>query len=170
MTQDPTRQARCVTVYTNIDQHMPNYSSSLRQQFQANPAAPAAYVWGSYWGPYTGAGDPNVQDVPHANGEVSYIIAAHDLGIEWTNADITALSHTLTDVIWRTNGTFAANVDGSGVGNGVIADGFMKLGRYNANIQLLLQTYKGSTSDNYYATSGFWAVGALNAKILGAAS
>ena len=168
MTQGPTRQARCVTVYTNIDQHMPNYSSSLRQQFQANPVVPVAYVWDSAWGPYTGAGGPSVQDVPHGSGEVSYIIEAYGLGVAWTAADITALSHTLTDLIWKTSGVYPANVDGSGPGNGVVFDGFMKLGRYSPAIQRSLENYSGAIADNYGAVGAFYANGALNAKFLGA--
>jgi hypothetical protein len=177
LTQDATRQARSVTVYTNINLHMPYeigtvyYTGSLRQQFQVNPAAPAAYVWDSFWGPYTGAGDPNVQDVFHGGHEVGYITEAYGLGLgPWTTADITALSHTLTDVLWTSNGTYAGFVDGSGVGSSVgsVIGGFMDLGRYSPAIQLRLQNYSGTIGDNYGAVSDFYANGALNAKILGA--
>jgi hypothetical protein len=169
MTSNTTRRSEAVTVYTDINHHMPIYGSSLRQQFIKTAAAPAAYEWSSAWGPagqYVGA--PNVQDVPHGSGEVSYIMASYDLGVEWTAADITALFHTLTDVVWRKDRTYAANVDGSGSGNGVIIDGFMKLGRYNAAIQQRLENYTGAISDNYYAVIDFYAQGALNARYLGA--
>ncbi len=172
LTTDPTRQARARTVYTNIDGQMPVYGSSLRHQFLHPAAAPAAYVWSSVWDASASLSritTSNVQDVPHASGEVAYIIDAYEFSTgAWTSTDITALSHTLTDLIWRKDGTYAAYVDGSGPGNGVVFDGFMKLGRYNAAIQKRLETYTGAISDNNYAVISFLANGALNAKYLGA--
>lgn len=167
MTQDSMRRSRAVTVETNIDTKMPVYGSSLRQQFLHNPSVPAAYEWNSYWGYKNGVTAANVQDVPHGSAEVAYILEAYKLGDYWTSTDVTALSHTLTDVIWRANGTYAANVDGSGAGNGVIIDGFMKLGRYSTAIQQRLENYSGSMSDNNYCVIDFFANGALNAKFLG---
>jgi hypothetical protein len=58
---------------------------------------------------------------------------------------------------------FAAFVDGSGKGNGWFNDGFMKLGRYNAEIQKRLETHSVGRGVQFYGN------GALNAHRLLAA-
>jgi hypothetical protein len=154
LSANSTVVSECGTIVAHID-------GQLRQQFQVSATVPAAYVWDSFWGPYTGAGDLNVQDESHANAEVGYVVEAHGLRTTWTSADLTALSHTLTDVIWKTSGVYPLNVDGSGAGNGWISDGWDKLGRYDGTVQARLETYSVGVGTQLYGT------GALNAAYLG---
>jgi hypothetical protein len=58
-----------------------------------------------------------------------------------------------------TNGKYPEYVDGSGSGNGWLADGFVKLGRYDERVQLKLQDY-GVQNAQFYSAM------AVNAKIL----
>jgi hypothetical protein len=167
ITASATRKAQCRTVADNINYHMPNFSgASLHGQLKLGTAAPGAYFWDENWNRSSRPGC----DIPHANGIVAYVVEAHDRDVQgWTGADINALSRTLTDVIWRNYGTsYPMFLDGSGADGATIADGFMKLGRYDAAIQMKLEHYTGPISDNYKAVIQYYANGALNAKLLGA--
>ena len=59
---------------------------------------------------------------------------------------------------------YAGFVDGSGKGNGWFNDGFMKLGRYDIEIQKRLETHQVGRGVQFYGN------GALNASRLRAAS
>jgi hypothetical protein len=159
LTDDPIQKAQYRTVVDNINLHLPNYGSSLRQQIRKDSAYPDAYFWSDVWASYSTPG----QDVSHGNNLIAYIVEAHDLGVEWTDADIRALSQTLLRRIWvptLTGYRFAQYVDGSGTGNGWFNDGFCKLGRYDVTIQKRLQAHTVGRNMQLYGN------GALNAKIL----
>ena len=49
----------------------------------------------------------------------------------WSAAEIASFSRTLTSFVLGDNRHNPQFVDGSGKGNGWIADGFVKLGRYD---------------------------------------
>ncbi len=159
LTSDPVERARYKTVVDNINRHLPNYPSSLRRQMIANASNPAAYFWSDVWNSFAVPG----QDVSHGNAVITYIVAARAAGVEWTDADIRSLSHTLLDEVWLSTPTgtrYAAYVDGSGAGNGWFSDGFIKLGRHDVTIQLRLQTHTVGRGVQLYGH------GALNAKLL----
>jgi hypothetical protein len=156
MTTDATKKAQYMTVVNNINLNMPNNTSSLRQQMRPGPTNPAAYFWSDVWGSTARPG----QDSSHGNGVLSYIVEAHDAGIEWTNDDMRKFSTTLNSVLWPAAGRYATYVDGSGAGNGWWNDGFMRLGRYDATIQLRLETHRVGRNIQFYGN------GALNARIL----
>lgn len=160
MTTDSTKKALYQTVYTNINRRLPNYASSMRQQLKPHPKNPAAYYWSAVWGSTALPG----QDCPHGNGVISYIAEAHDAGIEFTNDDMRKFIATLTTVVWPTTGKYANFVDGSGLGGGWFSDGWMKLGRYDANLQRRLEVH------NVGRTVQFYGNGALNARILSGAA
>jgi hypothetical protein len=90
---------------------------------------------------------------------VSYVVESHDTGGSWTDADLVHLGHTLTDVVLGAGGVHPEYLDGSGSGNGWIADGFVKLGRYDEQTQRRLQLY-GVQNAQFYAAM------AVNAKVL----
>jgi hypothetical protein len=159
LTADPIERAKYRTVVDNINLHLPNYSSSLRQQMKPASGDTAAYFWSDVWGSTAAPG----QDVSHGNNVIAYVVEAHDLGIEWTATDIRALSRTLLNHIWVPTSTgyrYGLYVDGSGAGNGWFNDGFCKLGRYDAAIQKRLETHPVGRGMQLYGN------GALNAKIL----
>jgi hypothetical protein len=160
LTQDPVERARYREVVDNVNLHLPNYPSSLRQQLRASAVSPAAYFWSDVWASTATPG----QDVSHANGVLAYIVEARDLGVEWGDADVRAMARTLLDVVWIPEGTgyrYAAYVDGSGTGNGWFNDGFVKLGRYDPVIQKRLESHTVGRGMQLYGN------GALNAKLLG---
>jgi hypothetical protein len=156
LTTDAARKARYLEVFNNINRSLPNYASSLRAQLGASPANTAAYFWNDSWGSHARPG----QDVAHGNGVVAFIVEAHDAGMEWTDADVRALTVTLDSVIWHSAGRYAQYVDGSGSGNGWFNDGFMKLGRYDANLQRRLETHAVGNNTQFYGNA------ALNVRLL----
>jgi hypothetical protein len=156
MTTDARRKARYLEVFTNINRSMPNYSSALRDQLGTSPVNERALFWDDAWGSRSRPG----QDVAHGNGVVAYIIEAHDAGMEWTDEDVRALTVTLDAVIWPSAGRYAEYVDGSGNGNGWFNDGFMKLGRYDVNLQRRLEKHSVGNNTQFYGN------GALNVKLL----
>jgi hypothetical protein len=156
LSDDPRERAELRAVVDNVNRHLPNAPSSLRQQLRPHPADPAAYVWSDRWG---SDGAPP-QDVSHGNGVIAYVVEAHRLGVEWTDADAARFVRTLREHVWRPGGGFAARVDGSGTGNGWISDGFAKLGRYDRSVQARLERYTIGRGMQLYGN------GALNAKLL----
>jgi hypothetical protein len=162
LTDDADRKARCIQVYSKINRGLPNYGSSLRGQLQPHQSDKSAYFWSSQWG----SKDPPGQDVSHGNNMLAYVVEAHDLGVEFTQGDIADFSALLLNVLWmpdEAGDRFAGFVDGSGKGNGWFNDGFMKLGRYNAEIQKRLESHSVGRGVQFYGN------GALNAHRLLAA-
>lgn len=56
LTADPERRAACTEIVQNIDDHLPNYPSSLRQQLHPGWIDPDGYWWSDVWGSTTGHG------------------------------------------------------------------------------------------------------------------
>lgn len=160
MTTDPAKKALYTTVVDNINRHLPNYSSSLRQQMKAASGNPSAWFWSDVWGSSARPG----QDVAHGNGVVAYLVEAHDAGVEWTDDDMRKLSTTLNTIVWPATSKFGNYVDGSGGGNGWFTDGFIKLGRYDANLQRRIEAH------GVGRTIQFFGNGALNARLLSEAA
>ncbi|GIF16498.1 hypothetical protein [Actinoplanes teichomyceticus] len=148
VTADAARRARYRQVLTTI-------GAQIRNQMRRNPQEPTAYFWSDVWGSTRRPG----QDVGHGNGVIAYVVEARDQGTTWTAGDMTAFGALLTEVIWPGGDTHRGFVDGTGSDNGWIADGFVKLGRYDPAIQLRLERYR-VVNDQFAANM------ALNAKIL----
>jgi hypothetical protein len=155
ITTDPARRGRYLEVVGNIDLHLPGSRASLRGQLRRNPVEPTAYFWSDVWGSARRPG----QDVSHGNGVLAYVVEARDRGRPWTAADMAAFSALLTKVIWPGGTTYRNSVDGSGADNGWFSDGFVKLGRYDAAVQLRLERHQ-VVNDQFAANM------ALNARIL----
>ncbi|WP_224247832.1 hypothetical protein [Hyalangium gracile] len=156
MSSDPTRQVRYQEVFHAINWHLPNHGSSLREQLRPHPAHAEAVFWDDAWGSRSRPG----QDVSHGNGVVAFITEARDAGMEWEDPDVRALAVTLDSVIWPSARRYAEYVDGSGDGNGWFNDGFMKLGRYNVELQRRLETHLVGQNTQFYGNA------ALNVRIL----
>lgn len=157
LTTDESRRARYREVVDAIDNSLPNYPSSLRGQLQTSDTDPMAFWWSDVWGEMTGPG----QDIGHGNGVIAYVVESRDLNAGWTADELGRFSRTLTSFVLDPEGDYPKYVDGSGHSNGWIADGFVKLGRYDPAVQALLEDH-GVQNLQYYATM------ALNAKILDA--
>jgi hypothetical protein len=160
MTTDPAKKALYMTVVENINRHLPNYSSSLRQQMKPASGNPSAWFWSDVWGSTARPG----QDVAHGNGVVAYLVEAHDAGIEWTDDDMRKLATTLNSIVWPATGKYGNYVDGSGSGNGWFTDGFIKLGRYDVNLQRRIEAHGVGRTIQLYGN------GALNARLLSEAA
>jgi hypothetical protein len=148
LTADASRRTRYRQVLTTI-------GARIHNQMTRNPVQPTAYFWSDVWGSTRRPG----QDVGHGNGVMAYVVEARDQGTTWSAADMTAFGSLLTRVIWPGGTTYRQFVDGTGTDNGWIADGFVKLGRYDPNIQHRLESYQ-VVNDQFAANM------ALNAKIL----
>lgn len=157
LTTDESRRARYREVVDNIDNSLPNHPSSLRGQLRTSHTDPMAFWWSDVWGEMNGPG----QDIAHGNGVISYVVESRDLNAGWTADELDRFSRTLTSFVLDPEGDYREYVDGSGRGNGWIADGFVKLGRYDPALQAVLEDY-GVQNSQYHAAM------ALNAKILGA--
>ena len=155
ITGDTARRKRYLEVVGNIDLHLPGSGASLRGQLRRNPVEPTAYFWSDVWGSARRPG----QDVSHGNGVMAYVVEARDRGRFWTAADMAAFSALLTKVIWPGGTTYRNFVDGTGTDNGWLSDGFVKLGRYDAAVQLRLENH-AVVNDQFAANM------ALNARIL----
>jgi hypothetical protein len=155
LTTDRSLRAQYLRIVTSIDRMLPNYPSSLRRQLRPNPKDRNAYFWSDVWGSTSRPG----QDVGHGSGVVAYVVTAHDLGIEWTQRDIARFVELLDRVVWPREDRVTEFVDGSGTGNGWLADGWVKLGRYDADLQRRLERH-GVQNDQFLAN------GALNAALL----
>ncbi|MGW4946997.1 hypothetical protein ACWEOZ_36040 [Actinoplanes sp. NPDC004185] len=155
ITTDTARRRRYLEVVGNIDLHLPGSGASLRGQLRRNPVEPTAYFWSDVWGSARRPG----QDVSHANGVMAYVVEARDRGRPWTGADMAAFGALLTKVIWPGGTTYRNFVDGTGADNGWFSDGFVKLGRYDAAVQLRLEQHQ-VVNDQFAANM------ALNARIL----
>ncbi|MDY7230491.1 hypothetical protein [Hyalangium rubrum] len=156
MTSDPTRKATYLSVFNNINRHMPNTASSLRDQLRTSRVNPEAYFWSHVWGEEARPG----QDVAHGNGVMAFIVEAHDAKMEWTEDDIRRFTATFDSVIWPKSGKYSDYVDGSGTGIGWFTDGFMKLGRYDAYLQYRLESHSVGQSTQFFGN------GALNMRLL----
>jgi hypothetical protein len=148
-TLDATRQTRCDTIRSNIDSvGIPNYSNdSLHAKLEASlgRALSGAYSWESDWNSTALPG----QDVAHACGEITWICESKDYYSVWSQIDIDRLTKTLTDLIMPGPANY---VDGTGAGNGWIADGWPKLGRFSLTAQQALEAYTASTPGQFYAS------------------
>jgi hypothetical protein len=155
-TTNTTKKATYTKVYTNINKKLPNYPGGLRTQMKTNPVNSNAYFFHPDWGKSSRPGS----DVSHANGVMSFIVEAHDHGVEWTSADMTKFNNMLKQVVWKSGGGYAYFLDGSGTDSGWINDGLMKLGRYDPAIQKRLESYNTGQNIQFNGNA------ALNVKLL----
>ncbi|WP_084736514.1 hypothetical protein [Cystobacter ferrugineus] len=156
MTTDAARKERYLEVFDRINRGLPNHPSCLRGQLGAHPINAAASFWSDEWGVHSGPG----QDVSHGNAVVGYIVEAQEAGMEWTDEDVRALIVTLDSIIWHSDGQYARFVDGSGTGDGWFNDGFMKLGRYDADLQRRIETHSTGRNTQFFGNA------ALNVRLL----
>lgn len=160
ITTNPTYKPIYKEVFENINTGgLPNFEgASLRGQLITVPGDSPHYFWASVWNSTEKPG----QDTSHGNNVISYIVEAHDLGIEWTGQDIRYLKNTFNNIIWKEPDYFAYYVDGSGDDNRFISDGFFKLGRYDRVLQERLEVSYLRERNSIQIIGN----GALNAKIL----
>jgi hypothetical protein len=161
ITSDGARRRTYREVVQAINDHLPNWPSSLRGQLRMNPDHPTAYLWDDEWGRLQRPG----QDVAHGNAVVAYVVAANSAGVDWNNLDMRGFTDAFQLVIWpavprQGQPEGAEYLDGSGRGNGWFSDGFVKLGRFSPLLQHRLEAHDVGRS------SQFMANGALNAALL----
>jgi hypothetical protein len=160
LTSSATRKQNALIVMNNIDLDFPGTSSSLKGQMMPHPLDDQAYFWSSVWDSTTTPG----QDVAHGNNVIAYVVESAERGYNWNTQEMGALSRTLLEVIWRQdNGSnyYSDFVDGSGAGTGWFSEGFVKLGRYNIEVQRRMENHTIGRGVQLYGN------GALNARRLG---
>ena len=106
------------------------------------------------------------QDIPHGNAVIAYVIEAFEVGHRYTRKDIDRLINTFTEVVWKENDQMAMYLDGSGNSHRQISDGFMKLGRFNKELQHRLESMTPAKNTVYNRWAQFYANGALNAAVI----
>ena len=157
LTDSPARRAACLQIVDNINWNLPNFPGcGLRKQLIAHPVVQGGIFWNSNWGRFGRPGS----DVGHGGNTVSYLVEAAEHQRVFTVSDMRKLLATLNNAIWKPNGSYAAYVDGSGMGNGWLNEGWCKLGRYSAALQQRLETHNVGRNMQLYGN------GALNARIL----
>lgn len=158
VTTSQQRRVGYEEIVRNIDDGLPNHPSSLRGQLRPHPTDPEAYTWSDIWGDTA-----SVQDIGHGNGVIAYVVEARDLRAGWSADELAQFSRTLTAFVIGVEGRYPGNVDGTGEGNGWIADGFVKLGRYDPAVQGVLEDYEVQNAQ-------YFAAMAVSAAILAARS
>lgn len=129
------------------------YDKLLRRNFKVKDGR---YIWNSTYddvrGTHAVASPKSItQDVSHGNHVVSYIIAAIDVGNKnWGDRDIQLLINTLKSVLGASKkGEISTYVDGkSDHGDRTryfLADGWVKLGRYDSELKWFLNQYAKET-------------------------
>lgn len=161
ITTDGERRRVYLDTVRAIDTDLPNGSSSLRGQMRLNPRYPTAYVWSDEWGKAGG----RAQDVSHGNAVIAYVVAAHAAKSEWTDLDMRRFVQTFSVAIWPATPREgqpegAESVDGRGAGNGWFSDGFVKLGRFDPELQQRLESHDVGRSVQFAANN------ALNVAML----
>ena len=141
------------TVLDNINLHLPNYSSSLRQQVITNPVNSAANFWASPWGSFAQPGS----DVSHGNNFLAFVVEDKDYGNEWNATDIQKFLVLFNQVVWPAPTTYRYYVDGTGVDAGWWPDGFIKLARYDTSgdTQMRLQSHTVGLGMQYYGNCAY---------------
>ena len=166
-----TGDAKYLPIFENISHgEMVGRPSNIREQLESNPDQPSAYVWSSEW-----AVDwrSSVQDTSHAGAVVSFIANAYDNEMYWDEADILALTSTMTDVVWPESlgGDYHRYVDGTDEGNDPYGPPWgrlhewLVLGRYDIAVQRRIENDYSLRNYEYFGPHGLGIV-ALNAKIL----
>lgn len=92
-----------------------------------------------------------IQDNNHANALVNVILKMYDSNICYTEDHIRGLIRMLDRDIWKSEKKFAKFINGKGKGNGFFSDGWMKLGRYNLNLQKRLEKHNRARTIQFYA-------------------
>lgn len=95
--------------------------------------------------------DAEYQDVSHGNAVVGTIIEIYENKQGFDRRTIIALKNTLNDIIWKSRNRFSFYVDGTGKGSGWLSDGFVKLGRYDENLQRRLLGHDRGRSTQFLA-------------------
>lgn len=152
---DAARVAKAKTIYTNIDNGMPNYNGGSLHKLMRKQSDGSYVFYGEF------DGTPRLEDVSHGNGVMAYVVHANSLGIDWTSADMKAFSATLDRRVWPSANKYAELVDGTGSDNGWLNDGWLDLGRYDAALQKRLEGHSVARGTQFFASL------ALNAKLLG---
>lgn len=127
------------------------YDQLLKHNLQTKNQA---YLWAStYDNPKgTDATRPSesvIQDVPHSNHVVSYIIAAYEFGDpNWTREDVSLLGNTFKKILYQpSDNRLADYVDGQ-IQQGRlnweanISDGWMKLIPYDSEVSQIFNSFK----------------------------
>lgn len=113
--------------------------------------------------------DSSVSDVSHANSEVSYLIDAYQKASVIKYESIQNLIDLLNTKILKNDNSISYYINGEGksVDNRMLIDGFLKLGRFDKNLNSrLLKTKAIQKNTDYYCKSQYISVMLLNSKLL----
>lgn len=92
-----------------------------------------------------------ILDTNHANATVGTIIKMYDDSEAYSKKSIDGLIKLFETIIWKGNNDYAEYIDGTGKGTGSFSDGWIKLGRYDSELQKRLEAHKKGRSIQFYA-------------------
>ncbi|NIM16406.1 MAG: hypothetical protein GTO45_30815 [Candidatus Aminicenantes bacterium] len=148
------------TKRSQYQQVLSKINNDLRKNLYPAQNDPDAYFWHATWDPAS-IGDPyesgagEVQDVSHGNHVISYVTESFEQDVFWNYGDITKFGSTLKKIVWDpsncdffdfVNGTYG-EVDGWGHPGRRQSDGWVKLGRFDREIQRIYEQYLKDNPD-----------------------
>jgi hypothetical protein len=129
-------------------------NEDLRKNLYPARHNPDAHFWRATWDP-DDIGDPyeagtgEVQDVSHGNHVISYVTECFEQGVSWSSEDITKFGNTLKNIVWDSSkcdffdfvdGTYGKVDEWEHPGRRQ-SDGWVKLGRFDREIQQIYEQY-----------------------------
>ncbi|AGO47499.1 hypothetical protein Phi19:3_gp095 [Cellulophaga phage phi19:3] len=128
------------------------YEGSMREQLRiVSLVGGDGYVWSGEWGVTT-----NVNDVSHANAEVELMVAGAESSDYWSLTDMSRLINTFDENVYRSSTQGWEYMDGTSVSLNVQLweQGWIKLGRFDYNLQLKLNDIVFNTHSQKYKKRG----------------
>lgn len=166
---NPTIVSQATILHNNIDNlGIPSFNgSNFRAQIVSHPVDARMKYWKSYWEGIPASGKPvelKGSDTSHGAAFITYVIEMYERGYgSWSIEDLSGFA-ALFQFLWiNSNSTWYWLIGPSGTdvySPHNINDGFNKLGRFNVNIQKLIESVSSARTAQHYGN------GALNAKKL----
>lgn len=181
LTKDSVRKASCSNIVSKINNGMPSLNNgSLKGQLVPYTAVPGAIYWTNQFNETPDSlGWPT--DTQHGSAEVGYIVEAYDHGIDFDRSIIDGLLVLADKVILPDPSKYPPSwIDGKkhacppdyqsssvcAADGTLFTEGFVKLGRYDADWQRRLETYAQSKGTGVDKSTQLYGNAALNAAFL----
>lgn len=127
------------------------------KEFSASRKGSVSLKWKSAWKKES---QKKYQDVSHGNAVIDVMISLYEHNLGVNKEEIDNFVELFDKTVWKSKNSYATYVDGSGKGSGWFTDGWIKLGRFNEDLQKRIENHTKGRSVQFFAN------GALNAKIL----
>lgn len=92
-----------------------------------------------------------ILDTSHANATIGALIKMNEESEFYSDDTIEGFVNLFDNVIWKNKKQYAKLINGSGKGTGWFTDGWMKLGRFDRDLQKRLESHTIGRSIQFYA-------------------